>query len=112
MPQPDLKVDITELERALVIRPKFPRLDAGATPLFRDRVAPLLDGHQLVVFALGDIEFMDSSGLGCLVWLLKRLPAGGSVRLAEVADPLKKLIRLTRLEAVLPAFVSVELALA
>lgn len=107
-----MQVDVEEINRALVIKPCFRRLDAAVAPAFRDHVAPQLAERRLVVFALGNIEFMDSSGLGSLVSLLKLLPAGGVVRLAEVNDSLLKVLKLTRLDKVLQAFPSVALAVA
>jgi anti-sigma B factor antagonist len=103
-------VDVAELHNALVIRPRFRRLDAAVAPAFRDHLMPLLRDRHLVVFALGDIEFMDSSGLGSLVALLRLLPAGGVVRLAEASPALEKVLVRTRLNNVLPVFPTVELA--
>ena len=53
---------------------------------------------------------MDSSGLGCLVTLLKQLPAGGVVRLAQVSTALQTVLRLTRLDKVLQSYPTVDLA--
>lgn len=99
-----MQVDVEEINNALVIKPRFHRLDAAIAPAFRDHVAPRLADRRLVVFALGNIEFMDSSGLGSLVSLLKLLPAGGVVRLAEVSTALQKVLKLTRLDKVLQSF--------
>ena len=104
------QVGIEEINHALVVKPQFRRLDAAVAPEFRDLVAPRLTDRRLVVFALGNIEFMDSSGLGSLVSLLKQLPAGGVVRLAEVSVALQKVLRLTRLDKVLQAYPTVALA--
>lgn len=107
-----MQVDIAEIKHALVITPRFRRLDAAIAPAFRDHVAPQLTDRQLVVFDLGSIDFMDSSGLGCLVSLLKLLPAGGIVRLAAVSTSLQKVLKLTRLDKILQAFPTVDLAVA
>jgi len=103
-------VDVEENHNALVVTPRFRRLDATVAPAFRDHIEPLLHDRRLVVFALGSVRFMDSSGLGSLVSLLKLLPAGGVVRLAEVNTALKKLLTQTRLNNVLPVFPTVALA--
>jgi anti-sigma B factor antagonist len=103
-------VDIEEIDNALVVTPRFHRLDAAVAPAFRDHVVPRLRDWRLVVFALGSIQFMDSSGLGSLVSLLKLLPAGGVVRLAELSTALEKVLARTRLNNVLPVFPTVALA--
>jgi anti-sigma B factor antagonist len=105
-----MQVDVEEINQALVIRPRFRRLDAAVAPAFRDQLAAQIRDRRLVVFALGEIDFMDSSGLGSLVGLLKLLPAGGVVRLAEVSTSVSRVLRLTRLDTVLQAFPTVALA--
>lgn len=104
------QISVEEISNALVVTPRFRRLDATVAPAFRDYLAPRLRDRRLVVFALGNIRFMDSSGLGSLVSALKLLPAGGVVRLAEVTAPVEKLLAQTRLDHVLPAFPTVALA--
>jgi anti-sigma B factor antagonist len=104
------QVEIAELHNALVVEPRFHRLDATVAPAFRDHLVPRLRDRRLVVFALGNIRFMDSSGLGSLVSLLKVLPAGGVVRLAQVSPALEKVLTRTRLNNVLPVFPTVALA--
>ena len=106
----ETQVDVEEINNALVVTPRFHRLDAAVAPAFRDHVVPLLRDRRLVVFALGSIQFMDSSGLGSLVSLLKLLPAGGVVRLAELSTALEKVLTRTRLNNVLPVFPTVALA--
>ena len=102
-----MQIDVEEVNNALVVKPVFRRLDASVAPAFRDHVAPHLANRRTVVFALGNVEFMDSSGLGSLVSLLKLLPAGGVVRLAEVNAAIQKVLKLTRLDQVLRAFPTV-----
>jgi anti-sigma B factor antagonist len=104
------QVAITEIDNALLVEPRFHRLDATVAPAFRDHLVPRLRDRRLVVFALGNIRFMDSSGLGSLVSLLKVLPAGGVVRLAELSPALEKVLTRTRLNNVLPVFPTVALA--
>jgi len=104
------QVELEEVLDALVVKPRFHRLDAAVAPAFRDHVVPLIRDRRLVVFALGNIRSMDSSGLGSLVSLLKLLPAGGVIRLAEVNAALENLLKRTRLNNVLPVFPTVALA--
>jgi len=104
------QVNVEEISNALVVTPRFRRLDAAVAPAFRDFLSTRIHTRGLVVFALGNIRSMDSSGLGSLVSVLKLLPAGGIVRLAEVNPSLEKLLKRTRLHHVLPVFPSVALA--
>jgi anti-sigma B factor antagonist len=96
----------------LVVHPGTPRLDAQAAPDFRARVLDRVAGASVVVVALGGVVFMDSSGLAALISVLKRVPPGGQVRLAEPAASVRALLKLTRLDKVFPLFDSLAAALA
>ena len=107
-----MEIEIEEIGETLLVRPNFRRLDAAAALEFRDKVGTHLKGQQLVVMALGSVDFVDSSGLGCLISLFKRLPPGGAMRLAEATPSVERLLKLTRLDRVLPSFGSVQQAMA
>lgn len=59
-------------------------LDLAAVPRLREMVEPVQHGAPIVVDCTG-LEFIDSSGLGCLVELRNRaLSRGGDIRLVNV----------------------------
>lgn len=107
-----MQIELEEIGSVLLVRPKFRRLDAAAAVEFRDKVGSHMEGRQLVIMAMGSVDFVDSSGLGCLISLFKRLPPGGTMRLAEASPSVEKLLKLTRLDRVLPSFGSVQQAMA
>jgi anti-sigma B factor antagonist len=96
---------------ALVVTPRFKRLDALIASEFRDAVGARLANHKTVVLALGSVGFVDSSGLASLISLLKRMPAGAQLRLCEVASPVQHLLTVTRLEKIFPVHPDVASAL-
>ena len=64
-------------------------------------------GVRLVVIDFARSPYIDSSGLGALVSLGKRLrDAGGDLRLAGLNEDLRTLFELTRLDALFPLFAS------
>ncbi len=66
-----------------------------------------------LVLRLGDVEFIDSSGIGALVVLQRELQERGArLVLTEVPPQARMALRLTRLEWLLPAFDTLEEALA
>ncbi|NKB16715.1 MAG: STAS domain-containing protein [Sphingomonadales bacterium] len=75
-----MEIVLEEIGQVLLVRPQFRRLDAAAAIEFRNKVGDHMEGRQLVVMALGNVDFVDSSGLGCLISLFKRLPPGGAMR--------------------------------
>ena len=90
------------------------RLDLPVAAVVKDRLAKVVaDGHPRLVVDLGEVSFVDSSGLGALIGGLKaaRL-AGGDLRLARPADQARLILGLTTLDRVLQLCGTVEEALA
>jgi len=62
-------------------------------------------GARLIVVDFGKSAYIDSSGLGALVSLGKRIrEAGGELRLAALNDDLRTLFELTRLDTLFPLY--------
>jgi anti-sigma B factor antagonist len=62
-------------------------------------------GNTVVLLDLADVNFMDSSGLVGLVAALKILrTAGGNLYLCSIAEPVKNLFALTRMDRVFEIF--------
>jgi anti-sigma B factor antagonist len=77
------------------------RLDASHAPACKDAVAAHVTGRPLrVLIDARAVEFMDSSGLGVLVFLLKQMGEGGRIIIAEPAPAVRRLIQITKLDKV------------
>lgn len=85
----------------LTLRPQGKRLDASVAPGFKERVGALIEaGDRKVVIDMRGIDYVDSSGLGALVALLKRLGSDGRLVLAGLQPPVTRLLAMTRLDRV------------
>jgi anti-anti-sigma factor len=87
-------------------------LDAFSEPAFRKVIGNCIDeGPSNIVLVLAQIDFIDSSGLGALVQLVKKAQtAGGSLQV--VTNPrVTQTVKLVRLEKFLSLQPSVEVAL-
>ena len=87
-------------------------LDAFSEPAFRKVIGNCIDeGPNNLVLVLAQIDFIDSSGLGALVQLVKKAQtAGGSLQV--VTNPrVTQTVKLVRLEKFLSLQPSVEIAL-
>jgi anti-sigma B factor antagonist len=75
-------------------------MDAGTVQVFRSAVSELKDaGGERVILDLGELDFIDSTGLGALVAALKRFQdVGGDVTLADLRPRVAKLLELTGLD--------------
>ena len=106
------EVTLEEVRGVTVARPRLARLDAHAAGEFRARLVPVATGKRELVVALDEVAFMDSTGLGALVSVLKALAPGGQVKLVGVGSAVASILRVTRLEQVFARFGSVDEALA
>jgi len=90
-------------------------LTAATAESFRNQVNAFLGGHpqtRRVVVNLAGVAFLDSSGLGALIGLLKRVAErGGDVRLAAVQPAVQTVLEITRAHRILPVSTTVEDAL-
>ena len=75
-------------------------MDAGTVDVFRNAVAEIEQtGVDRVVLDLGELDFIDSTGLGALVAVNRRFrEADGDVVLCDVRVRVAKLLELTGLD--------------
>jgi anti-sigma B factor antagonist len=75
------------------------KLNATAVNALKGKVDSLMEQNKkLLVLDMSQIEFVDSSGLGCLVACFRKASKlGGDIKLAKVQDSVKSLFELTRL---------------
>lgn len=81
---------------------KVARLDATEARSFKQECeAALGPGITTVVIDLGTVQFIDSSGIGALLSVYKKLPAGTSaVKLTHVTPTVHAVIELLRLHRI------------
>jgi len=78
------------------------RLDAAAARGFKREIDSLWSEEvRIVELDFSKVEFIDSSGVGALLGVYKRLPASeASVRLTRVKAPVQSVIELLRLHRI------------
>jgi len=109
-----MQIDVAENDGVTVVRPAGARVDLQVAGEFRTALLQLIETHHhRLVVDLGDVHFVDSSGLGALVSALKTLKllkSTGDVRLANVQPPVVALLEIIRLHRVFTSYPSVEQA--
>jgi anti-sigma B factor antagonist len=107
-----LSVDV-QTDGETIFRP-IGRIDLGSSPEIKQRfVEAVAQGRARLIVDLGDVSFIDSSGLGALISGLKAArAAGGYLRIVRPNDQARMILELTTLHRVLPAYGSVEEAVA
>ena len=106
-----MEINVRKTGNVIVVTPvgqvnahSAPELDATLDELIRQ-------GEQNFVVDLGDVPFMDSSGLGTMVKMFKRIRIGeGDVKLAAPTPAVMNILRLTRLERVFDIYEEQEAA--
>lgn len=96
-----------------LIAPGVKRLDASAAPAFKQEVVRLVEaGDTRLVLDLSGVSFLDSSGLGAMVSVLKALGQRGTLVVCGVSGAVLALFQLTRMDKVFQIVGSREDALA
>lgn len=77
------------------------RLDAAVATAFKDSMrTAMAQGSGAVTLDLSQVLFMDSSGLGALIAVLKTMPPDRALRLCGLTPNVQRVFRLTRMDSV------------
>lgn len=88
------------------------RIDASVALAFKDRMREITDTQDATVLLdLNHVQFIDSSGLGAIVAVMKNLSPERKLVLAGLTPTVDKVFRLTRMDSVFSVFPTVEAAL-
>lgn len=86
---------------ALVVRIGEERLDAAIALRFKDRMREICaQPAPRVVLDMSHVDFLDSSGLGAVVAVMKALGPHRNLELAGLTPNVAKVFRLTRMDSV------------
>lgn len=89
------------------------RLDAAQAVRFKEGLRELSDaGADHILIDMQDIGFMDSSGLGAVVTVMKQMGKSKRLELAALSPAVAKVFTLTRMDKVFSIYPSVDAALA
>ncbi len=98
-----MKLSMQTRDDRLHISVDEPRLDAAVATAFKDKVREVLSQtEQPVTLDLGQVLFMDSSGLGAVIAIFKTLPKTRELEICGITPNVERVFRLTRMDAVLP----------
>jgi anti-sigma B factor antagonist len=107
-----LMEDIAEGD-CLIVSLKEQRLDAAIASSFKDAMLEKIDqGQHHIVLDMANVSFMDSSGLGAVVSVLKYMGTRGRLHLFGVTPGVMAVLKLTRMDRVFKTFESRQAAIA
>jgi len=85
------------------------RLDAAFSVRFKESMREIADGGATdIVLDLADVSFMDSSGLGAVVAVMKHMGREKSFRIAGLTPAVDKVFKLTRMDGVFTILANAE----
>lgn len=103
---------VVQEPQALVVLPEVTTLTASNAKEFKAELEANLEDTKAMVIDLASVTFIDSSGLGVLLFALKRLnQKGGELKICNVTKPVRVLFELVRLHQIMEVYNSREEAL-
>jgi anti-sigma B factor antagonist len=98
---PDMIRLETPIADVALIAAQFDELTADTAPMFKRSVMRLIeDGHSRIVLDLRQVHGVDSTGIGALVGLLKRIGLRGEMVLCGLSDKVAAAFRLTHMDKI------------
>jgi anti-sigma B factor antagonist len=108
-----LSLDTREVGRVTIVSCNGRIVSGGESEALRAHVAWLLHDRRSIVLHLGDVAFIDSSGLGTIVRTLTSVrQAHGDLKLCNVPEHVRKVLELSHLTKLFDAHESEEKAVA
>ena len=95
-----------------ILRPEGDSLDMRNATAFRDQIRPIISDGKHVILDLSGINFVDSTGLGAILSLMRGMAANnGTLKLACLRDQVLNMFRLVRMNMVFDIYNSVDEAI-
>lgn len=102
-----MQVEDRKEGNVLVVKVLDKRLDAHVANDFINKMSGYISsGNSLFVLNVSEIDFIDSSGLGAIVTVLKRLGGKGDLVICGARDAVMRMFKLTRMNKVFDMFES------
>ena len=99
--------------KALVIHVEEDRIDAMVSIQFKEDIHTLTENaSERVILDMAQVTFLDSSGLGAIVAVMRRLAPERRLELAGLTLAVAKVFRLTRMDTMVRLHDTVETAIA
>ena len=96
-----MKLTTRNTEAGLVIHVEEPRIDAAVAIEFKEAVRSATQtAASPVILDLSKVTFLDSSGLGAVVAVMKLLAPERALELAGLTPSVARVFRLTRMDSV------------
>jgi anti-sigma B factor antagonist len=107
-----MELNVTRKDGILIVTPQVKRIDANIATDFKSKLIDFLEnGDKVIVINLAEVDFIDSSGLGAMVLILRKIGTDGRIKLCKLKESVRSIFELTRLDEVFEIHKSEEGAL-
>lgn len=108
-----LEVQTRQADNGVTVVAPTGRLDVAGAPALKEVITEVVkNGLPRVVIDMEGVSFVDSTGLGSVIAVLKQLRSSqGELRLAAPNQQVRVVLELTTLDRVFPYYATVEEAL-
>ncbi|HUJ49238.1 MAG TPA: STAS domain-containing protein [Bryobacteraceae bacterium] len=96
-----MEIPVDNLNGVAVAAVPVDELDASNSGEFKRDITPVLQSQSKLVLDLGQLRFVDSSGLGAMLSCLRQLSAkGGDLKLCAMSKQVRGLFELVRMHRI------------
>lgn len=96
-----MNIDTDRLDDVNIMTPSVRRLDASVAAVFKEAIAREIGvDRKVLIVDFSKIDFIDSSGLGALVSLLKMMNGKGEMMLCALNPGIRNMFTLTRMDRI------------
>jgi anti-sigma B factor antagonist len=106
-----MDIQVENEDDVIILTFNIEQLNVSDAKELKERVAPLIQDQKKVIFDMNRVQYVDSSGLGVLVGLMRSLSSkGGALKLANVSRPVTAILELVRMHRLFEIYENRELA--
>lgn len=108
-----MQIEEATLNGKVVLKVLESRFGADKAGGFKEQMARYIHaGNRRLVLDLSKVDFIDSSGLGAILSVVKTLGKDGELAICGLTEPVASMFKLTRMDRIFTIHKTVELAAA
>lgn len=93
---------VRTIENIAIIIPNNKRIDASFANQFRDDLLELKSkGHEKIVLDLANVDFIDSSGLGVIMFIAKKMERHENLMICHASPTVLSVLKMARIDIAL-----------
>ena len=107
-----MRIHSLQQEEVTVLTPMEKNIDASIQEEFKAALQQAIDeGHRKLILDLSHVKILDSSGLGVMVSIVKKLEGDGTLAFCGVQEQVAHVFSLTRLDRIFNIYPNKKVAL-